>query len=98
MQWNPPQQKRAVAQLLRHKADINAADELGQTALILACSKRRHDQGVIEALLAAGADVGARKQASWTALHLAAASDQEGEPPDLHGGVLSSSTVCVLCM
>lgn len=70
---------KAVNILLNHNAEIDAVDEFGETALTLACSRRKHHHGVINALLHAGADVAARKHMSCTALHLAAASDQEGK-------------------
>jgi hypothetical protein len=47
---------------------VNALDQTGQTALILACQSPKADPEVIKALLAAGADVNLRSRTSYTAL------------------------------
>jgi hypothetical protein len=50
------------------KPEINALDQSGQTALILACENLKASPAVIKALLAAGADVNLRSRNGYTAL------------------------------
>lgn len=50
------------------RADINALDQDGQTALILACRNPEINPAVIKALLAAGADVNLRSRNGYAAL------------------------------
>ena len=61
---------KAVQELLSAapRADVNALDQTGQTALILACQNPKADPDVVKALLAAGADVNLRSRNSYTAL------------------------------
>lgn len=60
----------AVQQLLTAggKANVNALDQRGQTALILACQNPKADPPVVKALLASGADVNLRSRTGYTAL------------------------------
>ena len=51
-----------------YKRQVNALDQTGQTALILACQNPKADPNVVKALLAAGADVNLRSRNSYTAL------------------------------
>lgn len=55
-----------VTYLLRHGANVNAADAKGITALIAASGKG--DMGIVRALLAAGADPNLRTDTGWSAL------------------------------
>jgi hypothetical protein len=50
------------------KPEVNALDQTGQTALILACENSKANLAVIQALLAAGADVNLRSRAGYTAM------------------------------
>jgi hypothetical protein len=50
------------------KPEVNALDQAGQTALILACENPQASPAVIKALLAAGADVNLRSRNGYTAL------------------------------
>ena len=50
------------------KADVNALDQGGQSALILACQNPKANPEVVKALLAAGADVDLRSRSGYTAL------------------------------
>jgi hypothetical protein len=50
------------------KPDVNALDQTGQTALILACENPKANAAVIKALLAAGADANLRSRNGYTAL------------------------------
>ena len=61
---------KAVQQLLSGKADVNvnALDQTGQTALILACQNPKAKPEVVKALLAAGADANLRGRNGYTAL------------------------------
>jgi ankyrin repeat protein len=47
---------------------VNALDQTGQTALILACRNPKANPDVVKALLAAGADVNLRSRSGYTAL------------------------------
>jgi hypothetical protein len=60
----------AVHQILSAATDanVNALDQAGQTALILACQNPTANPRVVEALLAAGADVNLRSRDNYTAL------------------------------
>jgi hypothetical protein len=49
-------------------ADVNALDQTGQTALILACQNPKARADVVKTLLAAGADVNLRSRNGYTAL------------------------------
>jgi ankyrin repeat protein len=61
---------KSVQQLLaaESKPNVNALDQSGQTALILACQHPKADPGVVKALLAAGADLNLRSRTGYTAL------------------------------
>ena len=61
---------RTVQQLLSGEdhANVNALDQGGQTALILACRNPKANPDVIKALLAAGADVNLRSRNGYAAL------------------------------
>jgi hypothetical protein len=61
---------KTVQQLLATatRADVNALDQGGQTALILACQNPKADTDVVKALLAAGADVNLRARNGYAAL------------------------------
>jgi hypothetical protein len=61
---------KALQQLLSKatRADLNALDQGGQTALILACQNSKPNPEVIKALLAAGADVNLRARNGYAAL------------------------------
>ncbi len=61
---------KTVQQLLSSatRADVNALDQGGQTALILACQNPKANPDVVKALLAAGADVNLRSRNGYTAL------------------------------
>lgn len=50
------------------KPNVNALDQTGQTALILACENPRANPDVVKALLTAGADVNLRSRNGYTAL------------------------------
>lgn len=63
----------AVQQLLASKAEVNARDQSGETALIHACRNPQASPAVVKALLAAGADMNFRSRNSYTALAWAAA-------------------------
>jgi hypothetical protein len=64
---------KAVQQLLTTKADVNARDQSGETALIHACRNPQANPALIKALLAAGADVNIRSRNDYTALGWATA-------------------------
>lgn len=64
---------QAVQQLLAAKADVNARDQGGQTALIHACRNPRANPALVKALLAAGADPNIRSHNDYTALGWATA-------------------------
>jgi hypothetical protein len=61
---------KAVQQLLSAAtaATVNALDQTGQTALILACQNPKANPDVVKALLAAGADVNLRGRNGYAAL------------------------------
>jgi len=61
---------KTVQQLLSGdtRADVNALDQGGQTALILACRNPKANPDVIKALLTAGADVNLRSRNGYAAL------------------------------
>lgn len=61
---------KKVQQLLSGAAhgEVNALDQGGQTALILACANSKANPEVIKALLAAGADVNLRSRNGYAAL------------------------------
>jgi hypothetical protein len=62
-----------VKQLLAAGADVNARDQSGQTALIVACRTPHVPPALVKALLAAGADVNIRSRNDYTALSWATA-------------------------
>jgi Ankyrin repeats (3 copies) len=66
---------RATQKLLStaSRADVNALDQSGQTALILACENPKANPEVIKALLAAGADVNLRSRNGYAPLTWASA-------------------------
>lgn len=57
------------------RADVNALDQGGQTALILACQNSKANPEVIKTLLAAGADVNLRSRNGYAALTWALAQN-----------------------
>jgi uncharacterized membrane protein YphA (DoxX/SURF4 family) len=61
---------KLVQQLLSApgSTNVNALDQTGQTALILACQNPKANPDVIKALLAAGADANLRSRTGYTAL------------------------------
>jgi hypothetical protein len=59
---------KAVQQLLAEKADVNARDQGGQTALIHACQNPHATPELVRALVAAGADVNYRSRNDYSAL------------------------------
>ncbi len=60
---------KAVQSLLSlPAANVNALDQTGQTALILACQNPKANPDVVKALIAAGADVNLRSRTGYTAL------------------------------
>jgi hypothetical protein len=61
---------KTVQQLLAtaSRTDVNALDQGGQTALILACQNPKANADVVKALLAAGADVNLRARNGYAAL------------------------------
>jgi uncharacterized membrane protein YphA (DoxX/SURF4 family) len=61
---------KAVQQLLSvaKGANVNALDQTGQTALILACRNPKTNLEVVKALLAGGADVNLRSRTGYTPL------------------------------
>ena len=61
---------KAVKQLLSAtaNANVNALDQTGQTALIIACQNPKASPDVVKALLAAGADLNLRSRSGYTAL------------------------------
>jgi len=66
---------KRVKQLLAAGADVNARDQSGQTALIIACRTPHVAPELVKALLAAGADVNTRSRNDYTALSWATARD-----------------------
>lgn len=60
---------RAVKELLRRGADVNAVNKKKWTPLMLACAKKH--TAVVKALLRKGADIDARSVEGWTALAIA---------------------------
>jgi len=63
----------AVQRLLSAGADVNALDQTGQTALIIACRSLTASPDVVRALLAGNANVNLRSRTGYTALTWAAA-------------------------
>ena len=57
--------------LIAHGAKVNFVDKLGMTPLLYAASLDCGDTAVIEKLIAAGADLGAKSKEGLTALDLA---------------------------
>jgi hypothetical protein len=66
-----------VKQQLAAGADVNARDQSGQTALIIACRTPHVPPDLVKALLAAGADVNTRSRNDYTALSWATARDNK---------------------
>jgi len=66
---------KKVKQQLAAGADVNARDQSGQTALIIACRTPHVPPELVKALLAAGADVNTRSRNDYTALSWATARD-----------------------
>jgi hypothetical protein len=58
-------------------SDVNALDQDGQTALILACRNPKANPDIVKALLAAGADVNLRSRGGYTALTWAQARNNK---------------------
>jgi hypothetical protein len=69
---------KAVQQFLSAGAEsgVNALDQGGQSALILACQSQKPNANVVKALLAAGANVNLRSRNGYTALTWALARNQ----------------------
>jgi len=67
----------AVQQLLAAKAEVNARDQSGQTALIHACRNPQANPALIKLLLAAGADPNVRSRNDYSALAWATARDNK---------------------
>jgi len=59
---------KGVQRLLASGSDVNARDQSGQTALIIACRTPHVPPELVKALLAAGADVNTRSRNDYTAL------------------------------
>jgi Ankyrin repeats (3 copies) len=59
---------KEVQKLLAAGADVNARDQSGQTALIIACRTPHVPPELVKALVAAGADVNTRSRNDYTAL------------------------------
>jgi hypothetical protein len=59
---------KGVQRLLAAGADVNARDQSGQTALIIACRTPNVPSELVKALLTAGADVNTRSRNDYTAL------------------------------
>jgi ankyrin repeat protein len=64
---------QAVQLALAAKADLNARDQDGQTALIHACRNPQASPALVKALLAAGADPNVRSRNDYSALAWATA-------------------------
>ncbi len=60
--------------LLEHGADVNKADDAGETPLMTAAGSAEPD--LVELLLSQGADVAAQCKTGCTALHLAVAQGE----------------------
>ena len=71
--------------LLEHGADVNKADDAGETPLMTAAGSAEPD--LVEVLLSQGADVAAQCKTGCTALHLAVAQ-----------GEALISAVCMIAM
>lgn len=76
-----------VAALITAGADVNAANELGDTALMRAV--QRGDKEKVRALLAAGADVDAQDKLGWTAL-MGACSSRKNVDTDIAAMLLAA--------
>ncbi|HXZ33467.1 MAG TPA: ankyrin repeat domain-containing protein [Terriglobales bacterium] len=63
---------KTVRQLLASKADVNARDQSGESALIHACRNPHASVELVKALMAAGADLNIRGHNDYTALGWAA--------------------------
>jgi len=72
----PPSALATASLLLARGADVNAADDNGTTPLMLAADKC--DAALLGALIAAGANVGARNGAGLTALEMTIWSGNDG--------------------
>jgi hypothetical protein len=61
---------KSVQQLLSAEtsANVNALDQGGQSALILACASQKSNSKIVQALIAAGANVNLRSRNGYTAL------------------------------
>jgi ankyrin repeat protein len=68
---------KSVREILSNATDgnVNALDQDGQSALILACQSPKPNADVVRALIAAGADVNLRARNGYTALTWALAHD-----------------------
>lgn len=68
-----------VQQLLSQatRAEVNALNQNGQTALILACKSPEANPDIVKALIAAGADVNLRSRSGYTALTWAQARNNK---------------------
>jgi ankyrin repeat protein len=62
-------EKQVIAAFVKAKADVNAADEDGDTPLMAAAATDRGE--ILELLIAAGAKIEAKDKDGWTAVHYA---------------------------
>jgi ankyrin repeat protein len=69
---------KAVQQVLSAgtESSVNALDQGGQSALILACQSQKPSASVVKALIGAGANVNLRSRNGYTALTWALARNQ----------------------
>ena len=70
-----------VSRLLKSGADVNARDERGRTALVLACRQGHTD--IVRELVKHGSDVDVKDNSGWTPLMWAAASTGDAEAIEL---------------
>jgi len=68
--------KETVDILIKNKADVNAKNNNGNTALMYACVGSKKVK-IVEMLIAAGIDVNAKDNSGWTARILASKNEYE---------------------